>query len=172
MLGWPWQGIGKLGSTGVRWFPIPPISPQRVPKPHAISTRFSKARTRVTSLWSRFPRSSSKSTTSAHARSASRFRSRCGCERLSDRIMQYRNVSADERSKARSDEPSEAHMRIVFRSLFVVALLLIGIEVAAAQDALYVVSYVEAVPQSAEQARLLITQYTKALRQESGAVQS
>jgi len=63
-------------------------------------------------------------------------------------------------------------VRIVLRSLYVVALLLVGIEVAAAQDALYVVGYVEAVPQSAEQARALITQYAKALREESGAVQS
>jgi len=63
-------------------------------------------------------------------------------------------------------------MRVVLRNLYIVALLLVGIEVAAAQDALYVVGYVEAVPQSAEQTRALITQYTKALRQEPGAVQS
>src|SRR5215471_4030118 len=63
-------------------------------------------------------------------------------------------------------------MRVELRSLCVGALLLVGIEVAAAQDAFYVVTYVEAVPQSAEQTRALITRYTMALRQEPGAVQS
>ena len=62
-------------------------------------------------------------------------------------------------------------MSAVLRSLYVVALLLVGVEVAAAQDALHVVGYVEALPQSADQARALIVQYAKALRQEPGAVQ-
>jgi quinol monooxygenase YgiN len=50
-------------------------------------------------------------------------------------------------------------------------MLFAGMATAAAQDNFYVVSYVEAVPQSADQARALITQYARAIRQEPGNVQ-
>jgi quinol monooxygenase YgiN len=52
------------------------------------------------------------------------------------------------------------------------ALPLAAMDVAVAQDNFYIVSYIEAAPQSADQARGLITQYVKALRQEPGSVQS
>jgi quinol monooxygenase YgiN len=73
---------------------------------------------------------------------------------------------------ASSTKPSETHVRIVLRTLCVLALLLVAMDVALAQDNFYVVSYLEAVPQSADQTRSLVTQYVKALRQEPGSVQS
>jgi quinol monooxygenase YgiN len=60
------------------------------------------------------------------------------------------------------------------RYVLVIAMLSVGINhMAIAQDAtLYVVSYIEVTPASASQARDLITQYVKSIRQESGNVQS
>jgi len=62
-------------------------------------------------------------------------------------------------------------VHIVLRSLLALALLVAGVSAAVAQDALYVVTYVEAAPASAAQARALIAQYAKGVRQEPGNVQ-
>ncbi len=65
-------------------------------------------------------------------------------------------------------------MPFSFRCVLTIALLSLGIsQTAAAQEgALYVVSYVEVTPAAMAQARDLIVQYAKSIRQEPGNIQS